>query len=308
MPIIVKSLATFLIYFILYMLLLSPPVSAEYNLLVVFIYIPIFLLVFWLPIYTIIPLLLGLALLSYVNIWSGFLVSTIVLFPIMLTYLLEKTNRLYFRNLYIYSIYYFLTLISCVILYAIYYIPNLPDDIHNYFYETLSFMMLYLNGSTNNTFSEIKNLDQKIELLSFIIPTLLTYCFLLWFLLNYKIIKFSHIIKENLTSSKYLPKFHTILFIIFAICTIILHKLLAKHTNLNYIFYNIVFVLWLAYYYSGIIYIWQRISNYKSFLLNFLFITLLVFLFFETIIIVCLVGFIIEVNNLFVLRKSQNIQ
>ncbi|UQY80388.1 hypothetical protein HAV_00582 [Candidatus Hepatincola sp. Av] len=308
MPIIVKSLATFLIYFILYMLLLSPPVSAEYNLLVVFIYIPIFLLVFWLPIYTIIPLLLGLALLSYVNIWSGFLVSTVVLFPIMLTYLLEKTNRLYFRNLYIYSIYYFLTLISCVILYAIYYIPNLPDDIHNYFYETLSFMMLYLNGSTNNTFSEIKNLDQKIELLSFIIPTLLTYCFLLWFLLNYKIIKFSHIIKENLTSSKYLPKFHTILFIIFAICTIILHKLLAKHTNLNYIFYNIVFVLWLAYYYSGIIYIWQRISNYKSFLLNFLFITLLVFLFFETIIIVCLVGFIIEVNNLFVLRKSQNIQ
>ena len=308
MPIIVKSLATFLIYFILYMLLLSPPVSAEYNLLVVFIYIPIFLLVFWLPIYTIIPLLLGLALLSYVNIWSGFLVSTIVLFPIMLTYLLEKTNRLYFRNLYIYSIYYFLTLISCVILYAIYYIPNLPDDIHNYFYETLSFMMLYLNGSTNNTFSEIKNLDQKIELLSFIIPTLLTYCFLLWFLLNYKIIKFSHIIKENLTFSNYLPKFHTILFIIFAICTIILHKLLAKHTNLNYIFYNIVFVLWLAYYYSGIIYIWQRISNYKSFLLNFLFITLLVFLFFETIIIVCLVGFIIEVNNLFVLRKSQNIQ
>jgi len=290
------------------MLLLSPPVSAEYNLLVVFIYIPIFLLVFWLPIYTIIPLLLGLALLSYVNIWSGFLVSTIVLFPIMLTYLLEKTNRLYFKNLYIYSIYYFITLISCVILYAIYYIPNLPDDIHNYFYETLSFMMLYLNGSTNNTFSEIKNLDQKIELLSFIIPTLLTYCFLLWFLLNYKIIKFSHIIKENLTSSKYLPKFHTILFIIFAICTIILHKLLAKHTNLNYIFYNIVFVLWLAYYYSGIIYIWQRISNYKSFLLNFLFITLLVFLFFETIIIVCLVGFIIEVNNLFVLRKSQNIQ
>ena len=308
MPIIVKSLATFLIYFILYMLLLSPPVSAEYNLLVVFIYIPIFLLAFWLPIYTIIPLLLGLALLSYVNIWSGFLVSTVVLFPIMLTYLLEKTNRLYFRNLYLYSIYYFLTLISCVILYAIYYIPNLPDDIHNYFYETLSFMMLYLNGSTNNTFSEIKNLDQKIELLSFIIPTLLTYCFLLWFLLNYKIIKFSHIIKENLTSSKYLPKFHTILFIIFAICTIILHKLLAKHINLNYIFYNIVFVLWLAYYYSGIIYIWQRISNYKSFLLNFLFITLLVFLFFETIIIVCLVGFIIEVNNLFVLRKSQNIQ
>ncbi|XWO13780.1 hypothetical protein HPDP_00482 [Candidatus Hepatincola sp. Pdp] len=308
MPIIVKSLATFLIYFILYMLLLSPPVSAEYNLLVVFIYIPIFLLVFWLPIYTIIPLLLGLALLSYVNIWSGFLVSTVVLFPIMLTYLLEKTNRLYFKNLYIYSIYYFITLISCVILYAIYYIPNLPDDIHNYFYETLSFMMLYLNGSTNNTFSEIKNLDQKIELLSFIIPTLLTYCFLLWFLLNYKIIKFSHIIKENLTFSNYLPKFHTILFIIFAICTIILHKLLAKHTNLNYIFYNIVFVLWLAYYYSGIIYIWQRISNYKSFLLNFLFITLLVFLFFETIIIVCLVGFIIEVNNLFVLRKSQNIQ
>lgn len=308
MPIIVKSLATFLIYFILYMLLLSPPVSAEYNLLVVFIYIPIFLLVFWLPIYTIIPLLLGLALLSYVNIWSGFLVSTVVLFPILLTYLLEKTNKLYFKNLYIYSIYYFIILISCVILYAIYYIPNLPNDIHNYFYETLSFMMLYLNGSTNNTFSEIKNLDQKIEILSFIIPTLLTYCFLLWFLLNYKIIKLSHIIKENPTTYSYLPRFHTILFIIFAICVVILHKLLAKPTNINYIFYNIVFVFWLAYYYSGIIYIWQRISSYKSFLLNFLCITLLVFLFFETIIIVCLVGFIIEVKNLFNFRKSHYIQ
>lgn len=97
MPITIKSLATFLIYFILYMLLFSPTASANYNLLVVFIYIPVFLLVFWLPIYTVIPLLLGLALLSYVNIWSGFLASTVVLFPIMLTYLLEKTNRLTFR-------------------------------------------------------------------------------------------------------------------------------------------------------------------------------------------------------------------
>lgn len=140
-------------------------------------------------------------------------------------------------------------------------------------------MMLYLNGSTNNTFSEIKNLDQKIALLAFIVPTLLTYCFLLWFLLNYKIIKLSHIIKENLTTNNYLPRFHTILFIIFAVCAVILHKLLAKPSNINYIVYNIVFVLWLAYYYSGIVYIWQRISNYKSFLLNFLCITLLVFLF-----------------------------
>ena len=154
------------------------------------------------------------------------------------------------------------------------------------------------------------DLEQNLTILSIFFPSLTYLISIMWFMFNYKI-TLAIVNKSNTTkfllNDYSLPKTFKWLLLLVAILAILLHKFLAKEMILYYSLYNIFMILWFCYFYLGLEYIWQKLESTKNLLLKILFMISFVILFFELVLVICLLGFLIDTkiikNNYFIKHK-----
>ncbi|MFL1781282.1 hypothetical protein ABSA28_01004 [Candidatus Hepatincolaceae symbiont of Richtersius coronifer] len=174
-------------------------------------------------------------------------------------------------------------------------------------YDTLCFMMIALN-SVDSKLAQSMDIQQQLQSIAIFFPSLIAIFWILWIVLNYRLgliitRRMGTFYNSNLINNYRLPQAHTLLFILTAISTVLIHKLLDNQSNIYYTGYNIVFVLWFVYFYSGISFVWALISRTNK-LIIIGFIAVLILLFLETFIAICLVGFLVEIGAL----KNKNLQ
>jgi uncharacterized protein YybS (DUF2232 family) len=180
-------------------------------------------------------------------------------------------------------------------------------SIHNVIYDTLTFFSIYANQYIGEELESIKDLSQQLEILAFILPTIMAVFYVIWLFFNYhiaiKIAEKAKILINKEIMPKYdLPPFYTYVSIVLIIFALISNNLLDNQQNLYYILYNVLFILCFGYFYTGFSFFWDRIKSRNSFLISMLYIILIIVLFVELMIIFSVLGFIIEAKRI-ILKK-----
>jgi uncharacterized protein YybS (DUF2232 family) len=180
-------------------------------------------------------------------------------------------------------------------------------SIHNILYDTITFFSIYANQYIGEELEAIQDLPRQLEVMAFILPTILAVVYIVWLMFNYHVAL--HIaIKSKVFEGKEiilrydLPAFYTYIFIVVIILSLITHNLLDNQQNLYYIFYNVLFILCFGYFYTGFTFLWNKIKSRNSFLVNVLYIALVIILFVELIAIFSILGFILEARRIILKR------
>ena len=96
------------------------------------------------------------------------------------------------------------------------------QSIHSILNDTITFMSILANQYMDSEFKEITNLHEQIDILSFMLPTIVSVIFIMWLFINYTLaikiaIKAELIEEKEKTNSYNLPKIYTFIFMVLII-------------------------------------------------------------------------------------------
>ena len=275
--------------------------------LIIFIYLPILLSFFFTKFYGIFFSFLLLIPLYFYHSQLCYITLFFFLMPCFISFAVHsiKKNNIGYIVFWV-SIYY-------IIMIAVFLIKNHYSNANSLFYnnvyDVLYFIAINIKSSNPEMFNDI-DLEENLTILAIFFPSFLYLISIMWFIFNYKI-NLAIVNKSNATkfllNDYSLPKNFKWLLLLVAILAILLHKFLAKEMILYYSLYNIFMILWFCYFYLGLEYIWQKLESTKNLLLKILFMISFVILFFELVLVICLLGFLIDTkiikNNYFIKHK-----
>lgn len=173
--------------------------------------------------------------------------------------------------------------------------------------STYSNFYLFLEGELKAIFFNNQALEAPINvdftILSKVIPFILMFSAVV---LTFTLVHISNFVGSHFKLSKKIhfslvvPKFYNYFWMIFALFTIFIHRILDNNNNLYYTMYNIMFILLLPYVYSGFAVVNKYVFNtalynkYLVYLSIFVFIVFMFIFIWYVLFAVCILGFLKE--------------
>ncbi len=170
------------------------------------------------------------------------------------------------------------------------------NNLHYFLSDNLLYILIAANNIMGGTLEDVI-IAQRIEILAFFIPSIVSFVYIICFMFNYMISKMlTKNMDDSLTVSDNLPIWHTAMFLCVALFSLLSHKMLVKDSNMHYILYNMMFILSIGYFYSGFLLIYDRIRTRGSLLMALLYVIFGIVFFVELAIVLLLIGFIREIR------------
>jgi len=245
--------------------------------------------------------------LTFVNYELALITIALFILPAFIAFIINKNKPFNIGYVLTYLSLYF-SLIYLIIVYY-YYHTSKNMNIYNQIYDSLHYFTIILQTEESSSI-DANELSAKLELLSVFLPSIIIFIAMAIFIFNYRL---TLIISNRNYNKKYLlnnylpPNLFKFILVIIAIISIILHKFLEKEIILYYTLYNVFLILWLCYFYLGLEFIWQKLEATKNMGFKIIFGVSLVLLFFELLLIICIIGFLIDMkiikNNYFIKHK-----
>lgn len=173
--------------------------------------------------------------------------------------------------------------------------------------STYSNFYLFLEGELKALFFNNQSLESPVNvdftILSKVLPFILMFSAVV---LTFSLVHISNFVGSHFKLTKKIhfslvvPKIYNYFWIIFALFTIFIHRMLDNNDNLYYTMYNIMFMLLLPYVYSGFAVVSRYVFNTALYNKYLVYVSMLVFVVFMFIFIwyvlfaVCILGFLKE--------------
>ncbi|MCL2566769.1 MAG: DUF2232 domain-containing protein [Alphaproteobacteria bacterium] len=294
-----------MIFFAILLLAASNDINFLSFILLVIVLLPVFLSAFWQGLISFLPIIITLIVIAFFAPELSLLIGiTFILPAIFLSAITLRFKSISSGNILAAAALYSSIICAGILIYYGF-IKNL--SIHNIIYDTITFLSIYANQYIGEELESIKNLPQQLEIIAFILPTIITVVYIVWLVFNYHLALHislkSKIIQNKEVVLKYdLPSAYTYIFILVVIFSLFTHNFLDNQQNLYYIFYNVLFILCFGYFYTGFTFLWNRIKSRNSFFINMLYIVFVVVMFIELIAVFSILGFIIETRRIMLKR------
>lgn len=288
------------------------PVLSEMNMLSILllsvIFLPLLLGSFWQGLISYVPIIIALGIIALMNLNLSLFVMMFFLIPAFII----SFVKLKYKDIshgYILSIISEYNTLVCIAVLVYFGFFGSTQSIHNILNDTITFMSILANQYMDSEFKEITNLHEQIDILSFMLPTIVSVIFIMWLFINYtlaiKIAIKAELIEENEKTNSYnLPKIYTFIFMVLITFALLSHNLLDKQDNLYYISYNVLFIFCFGYFYSGFCFLWDKVKSKNNLLINIIYTVLVVVLFVEFMIVFSIIGFIIELKRILLKNKT----
>lgn len=292
--------------------ILSLPILSEMNLLsmllLTLVFLPLFLASFWQGLKSYIPIAIALVIIAIIDLKLSLNIMVIFIVPAFLISLVKDRYKDISLG-YILSIISTYNVLICIGVLVYFGYFGTAQSIHNVIHDTITFFSILANQYMGEEFKQINNLQEQIDIFSFILPTIISVISIMWMFINYtiatKIAERSNIINASEKTNSYnLPAIYTFVFMILIILSLLSHKLLDKNQNLYYISYNVLFILCFGYFYSGFYFLWNKVKSKNNLLINILYTALVIVLFVEFMILFSIIGFIIEIKRIVFKNKT----